>query len=86
MAKNFQTFLLDEIFDKSRIYLENKYSSAILEDEAELKLEELVNDAIGNIDDLLLSYCSKIDDIVKEQNDIYFGDKDYIERGLVNYE
>lgn len=86
MAKNFQTFLFDEIMKYSRTYLENKFAHAVLDNEADYEVRELVDNAICDIDTVIWNYCSKIDNVIEEQNNIHFKDKEYIVRGLVNYE
>lgn len=82
MAKNFQSFLLNEIENYSKTYLKNKYSYAILDDDAEVELEELVNDASSDIEEVLRDYSSKIDNVIEEQNEIHFKKKDYVEGEL----
>lgn len=84
--KNFQTFLLDEIEKYSKLYLENKYKNALLEDDAEIELNQLVDDTAFEIDKILYASASKIDNIIEEQNQLHFGDNDYVVGRIVNYE
>lgn len=73
---------MNEIENYSKTYLKNKYSYAILDDDAEVELEELVNDASSDIEEVLRDYSSKIDNVIEEQNEIHFKKKDYVEGEL----